>query len=158
MKNISINYEYNNIKAAGTYNNRLYLLDAENNKILRYNRNGNSFSPAYSWIGESAILKNAVDMSIDGHVYILNSDGEIFKFLRGIKQDFNLESVDPKLENPTRLFVSFEKKYIYILEPSKQRLLIFDKTGQFILQYKSDTFTNLKDFAVDENNKIILCL
>jgi len=140
------------------FNNRLYLLDKKNNQIYRYNKSADSFPKAQVWLKEKEDFSNAVNMAIDGHIYVLKSNGELLKFLKGRKQEFKLEIIEPALEQPIKVIVSSELKYIYIFEPSKQRLVVFDKTGQFLLQYQSDQLTDLKDFTVDEVNRKIYFL
>jgi len=146
------------IAAAAGYNDRLYLLDARANQIYRLNKSGNSFAAAKNWIKERADFSKAVDMSIDGYVYVLLSDGRLLKYLRGKKQDFALDAVEPALERPDKVFVPKEGEHIYVLEPSKRRLVVFNKNGDFLTQYRSEEFTDLKDFAVDESAKKIYFL
>ena len=160
MNNLKITLpsNHNDFIGADTYNNKLYLLNNKNNQIYRYNKSGSSFTGAYAWIQENINLENAVDLSIDGHIYVLINNGEVLKLLRGNKIDFSLEGIDPSLKNPIKIYVSKELKYIYILEKTNNRLIIYDKTGQFLLQYKSDKFNDMKDFTVDEANKTIYLL
>jgi len=160
MNNLEINLpsSYNDFIGADAYNSRLYLLNNKNNQIYRYNKSGLSFTGAYAWIQENINLENAVDMSIDGHIYVLKNNGEVLKLLRGNKIDFSLEKIDPPLENPIKIYVSKELKYVYILEKINNRLIIYDKTGQFLLQYKSDKLNDMKDFTVNEANRIIYLL
>lgn len=141
-----------------SYNNKMYLLDRQNNQIYRYNISAESLTNIQPWLEGQTDLTDVVSMSIDGYVYLLEKNGELLKYLRGQRQDFELEEVEPGLEQVEKLIVSPELKYIYILEPINQRLVIFDKTGKFLLQYKSDQFTNLVDFTVDETNKKIYFL
>ncbi|MEA3463927.1 MAG: hypothetical protein U9R14_02540, partial [Patescibacteria group bacterium] len=160
ITNLTINLTDNpqNIASASSFNNRLYLLDKQNNQIYRYNKTANSFTGMQAWIKEKVDFSNAVSMSIDGHIYVLKSNGELLKFLSGQKQKFEIEIIEPALEQPAKVIISPEQKYIYILEPSEQRLAIFDKTGKFLLQYRAGQFTDLKDFTVDEANKKIYFL
>ena len=160
LNNLSISFPSDSAgyAAADTYNSRLYLLDAKNSNIYRYNRSGDSFSSAYGWLAAGINIKNAVDMSIDGNIYVLKNNGEVLKLLRGEQEEFNLEKIDPELKSPTKIYASPELDYIYILEPKNKRLVIFDKDGQFLMQYTSDKFTNLIDFAVDEDSKLIYLL
>ncbi|OGF28463.1 hypothetical protein A2331_05130 [Candidatus Falkowbacteria bacterium RIFOXYB2_FULL_34_18] len=146
--------------AMSTYNNRLYCLSPENNQIYRYKNNGSVFNEQYAWILEKTDLNSAVDLSIDGYIYVLKNNGEIIKLLKGqISATLNANSiVDPPMENVTKLFVSPELKYIYVLEPINRRLILFDKTGKFLMQYLLPNASDLKDFAVDEKNKIIYFL
>ncbi len=146
------------IIASANFNNRLYLLDKNNNQIYRFNKDANGFSGRDGWIKETADLNDSVSLAIDGYVYILKSNGEILKYLKGKKENFELESVEPPITQAKKIIVSPKLEYIYILEPVGKRLIIFDKTGNFIMQYKNDNFTDLKDFEIDEANKKIYFL
>ncbi len=146
------------IVSMATYNNRLYLLDKINNQIYRYNKSANGFPDYITWIEEKIDLSQAVDLSIDGHIYVLSGNGQLLKLLKGQEVEFKLDAIDPAFEEPTKLKVSDEQKYIYILEPKNKRLVVFDKTGEFLAQYYSDQFNDLKDFTVDETNKEIYFL
>lgn len=147
---INLEGERNNIISADTYNNKLYFLDSKNNQIYRHNISSSNIGGSYSWLTEKTDTSGAVDISIDGHIYVLKNNGELQKYLKGQKQDFEIEKPDPEFKNAQKFIVSPNLKYIYILEPDSRRLVIFDKTGKFLMQYQSEHFTDLKDFAVDE--------
>jgi hypothetical protein len=155
---INLQGEPRNIAAAAGYNNRLYLLDRQENQIYRFKKSSTGFEEPTAWLKEKADFSDVVDISIDGYIYILKSNGQLLKFLKGKKKDFELDIVEPAIEKATKVFVSPNLKYIYILEPLKQRLIIFNKTGDFLMQYQSDQFTDLRDFAVNEPAKKIYFL
>jgi hypothetical protein len=144
--------------AADTYNSRYYILNRQESQIYRYTRNANTFSSPYAWIQEAADFSDAIDISIDGHIYVLLSTGEIIKYLRGNSIEFKLETINPPLLNPSAIYSSPDLKFIYILEPSESRLILYDKSGQFLEQYKDEFIKNAKDFAVDEIDKHIYFL
>ncbi len=146
------------IAACDIYNSRYYALTPSKNQIYRYNRALNSFGTGQPWITEDLDLSDAVSLSIDGNIYVLEKDGQVLKLLSGKPVDFKLETVDPPLNDCTKLSVSREENFLYVLEPSQKRLVVFDKTGQFLTQYTSDQFDNLSDFIVDEANKTIYVL
>ncbi len=137
---------------------RLYLLDTKQGQILRFNRNEQSFSAPYAWSQNNSDLKEAIDMSIDGNIYVLLKNGEVVKFLRGEVVDFKLELIDPPLSNPTKILSPIESDYLYILEPENSRIILYDKKGEFQIQYQADNLNNIKDFQVDEKNKTIYFL
>ncbi|MCK5320727.1 hypothetical protein KAJ61_05065, partial [Candidatus Parcubacteria bacterium] len=66
--------------------------------------------------------------------------------------------VAPSLANPIKIQASQENDYLYVLDPSENRLIVYDKNGQFIMQYMEKDFSSLKDFALDEINKKIYLL
>jgi hypothetical protein len=147
-----------NVIAIGTYNSRLYALSVAKNQILRYNRQNGNFGSAYSWLTDNADFSLAVDMFIDGHIYVLNRNGSVLKFLRGNTEEFKFEEVEPELSSPTKIDGSIEEGFLYVLEPLNRRLVVFDKKGQFVDQYQSDKFDDLRDFSVDEANRQIYVL
>lgn len=160
ISNLTINLptSENNIIAATEFNNKLYLLDNKNSQIYRYDNGVNGFTNLYKWVLEKADFSDAVDISIDGYIYILKKDGSILKYLKGEKQEFKLESISPEFKKASKIIVSPEFEYIYILEPIEKRLAVFNKIGKFLMQYKADDLENLNDFAIDEKNKKIYLL
>ena len=140
-----------------TYNSRLYILSASKNNLFRYARN---YTSRETWIKEDLDIRDAVSIAIDGYVYILKSGGEVIKLLSGYSDNFQISPVSPQIINASKLKISgtSEKGYIYILESANKRLIVFDKTGKFILQYKIEQFDNLKDFIVLEKEQKIIFL
>jgi len=160
ISSLNINYKnsLNQIAATSEFNNKLYLLDTKNNQIYRYNKTNEGFMNSANWITERVDLTNFISFDIDGNIYLLKNDGQVFKFLKGKKQNFNLDTIDPIITKPTKIIVSLEQKYIYLLEPVNKRLVIFDKSGKFLNQYVVNQLTDLKDFIVDEIAKKIYFL
>lgn len=145
------------ITTAVSYNSRLYLLSAPQNNIFRYARDFSSREP---WIKENLNITDAVSLDVDGYIYVLKNNGEVIRLLSGYVNEFKLAPVNPPLTNPRQIKLSgdSEQGKIYILEPAQTRLVIFDKDGKFLLQYKMPSLTNIKDFAVREAEKKILLL
>ena len=158
LKNYPININNGEIADADNYNNRLYLLDKKNKQILRYNTANYSFTSPYGWIQEPVLIDDFVSMSIDGHIYVLGKNNQAIKYLRGQALDFSLEAVAPSLANPIKIQASQENDYLYILDPGENRIIVYDKNGQFVMQYMEKDFSSLKDFILDETNKKIYLL
>ncbi|MEK9130337.1 MAG: hypothetical protein AAB526_03005 [Patescibacteria group bacterium] len=140
------------------YSQKIYLLDAQNNQIYKYSQTQTGLGEKSNWLKNVQInLKDSISMAIDGSVYILKSNGEILKFLKGEKQEFALKNLEPKLTNPTKIWTDDSAQYIYILEPSTKRMIIANKQGGVQKQYTSDKFAQLQNFAVDEKkNKLYI--
>ncbi|MCK5510039.1 hypothetical protein KAI65_00640 [Candidatus Parcubacteria bacterium] len=158
LKNYPININNGEIADSDSYNNRLYLLDKKNKQILRYNTANYSFTSPYAWIQEPVLIDDFVSMSIDGHIYVLGKNNQVIKYLRGQALDFSLEAIEPLLVNPIKIQASKENDYLYVLDPSENRLIVYDKNGQFTMQYMEKIFSLLKDFILDEENKKIYFL
>ena len=146
------------IVAASGYNNRLYLLTKSDGQIYRYSKSEGKWGSREKWMRDKADFSSAVSFSIDGQIYVLNADGQILKYLKGEKQDFELKAIDPPFIAARKIYVSPDLEYIYILEPASKRLAIFNKAGDFLSQYQFSNLNNLKDFDVDEKAKKIYVL
>ena len=140
------------------YNNRYYLADALNGQIYRFSKSGSKLTGAVSWLNSQEDLTNATSLDIDGSVYLLKNNGEISEYSKGKKQEFSISPVEPSFSQAAKLVISENQDYIYIFEPTGKRLVVFNKNGNFVNQYTSDKFDNLRDFQIDEKNKKIYFL
>jgi hypothetical protein len=135
------------------YNGRLYSILPAKDQIYRYNNSASGLGAASAWMNDQIDLQKAMSLSIDGHIYVISSDGSAYKLLRGEIVDFKLSAIEPALEEPAKIIASPDQNYLYILESSKNRIIIYDKEGSFIGQYRSDSLDEIKDFLIDEKNK-----
>lgn len=144
------------------YSNKFYLLDPEENQIWRYTRRRDQFDAAEAY-NVNAELENGVDLAIDGNIYVLNNDGYITKLFSGNREDFPIKKLptDP-VEKPTKIYTELDMSQIYVLEPEKQRVLVYykdDRTGgaTYSKQLLFDDLSDLRDLWVDKDtNKFYL--
>lgn len=133
------------------YSARLYALDKTGSQIYRYQRVGNMIDNGTSWLQKSLSPGSLIDIGLDGSLYALTSNS-ILKFSRGVPATFALHGVWPTLQQPTKLFVG--NKFLYVLEPSNQRLVIINKlNGQLDRQYKNSILGTASSFTVDDVEK-----
>ncbi len=157
MENISISLpdEKSDIVSMEGYNNHIYALDYKNNEIYKYTKTNKGFTKRDNWIVDKNDFSTARDLSIDGNIYILLANGNILKYYTGKQREFKMDLIDPEITDASKMFVfQNDDGYIYILEPSTSRLIVFDKEGRFIKQYKLNNLDNIKDFTIDENANI----
>ncbi len=145
------------ISAFSIYNARLYALVPSSGQVARYAYRGKSagYGAPSGWLQETQDFSKAVDMEIDGNVYILFSDGSMKKFLKGKLEAFSLEAPDPPIEKATRLIASETGKFFYLFEENLNRLLVFSRDGRYVSQYELPAGNKPSDAAVDEQNRII---
>lgn len=134
-----------------SYGNRLYILDPSSNKVMRHQRTLAGYSQGDSWILDETSVADMVDLAIDGDMWLLGKTGSITKMTQGTLGEFTLGGVLDPLVAPTKLVAGEDMTFMFILEPSKKRLLQFEKeSGEFVKQYTSEKFDDLRDFAVIE--------
>jgi hypothetical protein len=96
----------------------------------------------------------ARDLGADKDVYVLYPD-KLIKYVLGQAQAFPLPRMSDSLSNAGKLVVASN---LYILEPSKKRLIIMNKLGALINQIYFPSAGNVTDFTVDEAGRSIYLL
>lgn len=136
------------LSAVSLYNDRLYAVAGSS--IYRFNQDkpGRKFYSRQDWLKETADLKDATSLAIDGRLYVL-ANNEIKKFSGGQNETLVLDDVSPALETPTAVAVSPDNDFLYVLDPKNKRLLVYTEDGKYSAQYMSDSFDNLKAVTVD---------
>ena len=146
--------------AAETYLRYLYVLapdrsTAGKNQIYKYERLQNRYgSPtAYNVNGD---LTDALDLAIDGNVYVLRRGGTIVKLFRGESQPFQIrQAPENLLVNATKIF-KVQDGNLYLLDPVEGRVIVIGDVGiggeaTYLRQYvlEIDQLGTLQDLYVD---------
>lgn len=157
---LSVADEQRQFADIATWNTHIYVLDPEAGQIYKHRRSTDGFSTGAGWVTSSGVdLSDAVSVAIDGNIWVLKSDGEIYKFYSGVRQSWSPSNVDPAIESPTSFWTDDGVDYIYVLEPAKNRVISLEKeTGNLKNQYELDGINNIKDFYVDRENRKIRIL
>jgi hypothetical protein len=146
----------------------LYVLDPSANVIKKYMAAGDAYSDApddYALADLKISGKDALDLAIDGSIYILLKT-KIVKLFQGKPTDLSLEGLDRPFSNPVAIAISSRedmgKGAIYVADAGNQRIVQFDKSGKFIRQYRAATgktgLDSLRDIHVDEGMRRLILL
>lgn len=156
------------IVAIDHYAGNLYLLDRANTQIWKYEPDvgGEYSSQPEGWIEASTRenLANLIEFAIDGDIYVIDDDGTVVKMSVGERQPFTLEAPLPALSTAVALFTDEPARdepleYLYVAEP--ERLLVYDKSGALIVQYRAPTdqeWGDIVDVVADEADGTIYLL
>lgn len=131
--------------SAGSYNGNIYLLNSQG-QISKISPTGQS-SP---WLkNNSEINSKLISMAIDGDIFALGENGTIFKLSGGkLKNAIALEpDITPKSSG--KIFTSADSDKLFVLDPAAKRIIMLDKKGTVLSQYKSEKFNNLKSIYAD---------
>ncbi len=143
---------------AGSYEGNLYLLDSSLNQILRYEPDYGGLPEDYFPTPGEVDLAGAVDMAIDGQIYILYADGRILKFIGGQPVPFEITGLYEPLQNPTALFTSEKAEFLYVADAGHNRIVQLTKEGRFLRQFKAgegEAFDQLKGLFVNETYHLL---
>lgn len=160
------------LEDAVLYGGRLYLLDPAKDAIWKYNKTEAGFAGETPWLREPYELQSINSFTIDNSLYLLDNRGTIRKFYRGREQEFKVTPLEPSFgaagtlasaeeitaTRPGKIRTTGGSPYLYIVDPSGKRLVIYKKDGKLAAQYSSPKFDDLRDVAFDEARKEIYLL
>jgi len=131
--------KFSPIRALALYGIGIYTLDNENDQIWKYIQSKNVIDAAQKYIPRKQLdISKAVDIAIDGSVYVLDSTGKVDKLSKGERQEFKLTSIpDPfaTITKPIDITLDEDNPTFFITDAGEHRLLEFDKNGLFTHQY-----------------------
>lgn len=148
------------IVSASVFQSRIYLLDRRNDSILRTIRSGSNYGTPTQWLQETTLdLDNAVSLAVDGNIYVARASGEVLRLSAGRNDDVTFEAADPALEAITHIWTSDQSDRLFILEPSRGRVITYDKTTRQVKQqYVHDDLKSAVAFTVDPAKNIVYVL
>ncbi|MEA3272072.1 MAG: hypothetical protein U9P90_00215, partial [Patescibacteria group bacterium] len=164
IKSIDSSQITERIKDLKIFNDKLYTLDVGQNQVWKHANTSSGFDSSKAWLKEQANLSDGLALALDGSIYILKSDGNLIKLYAGRNTDFEanvpkpIGAEDYSGIQEAKIWTTFNAKFIYVLDQTNNRIIVFDKNGRLVAQYISSVFTNLKDFAVQEKEHKIYVL
>jgi hypothetical protein len=146
--------------AVGSYFGNFYILDPQAGHLLRYLPGAEDYAiPAENYFPDDVAvdLSGAVDMAIDGFIYVLYADGAIRKFEGGAPVEFQVTELDKPLNRATAIYTAPDDvaQYIYVADAGNKRVVQLNKDGRFVRQFKprdeeSVDLNTLRSIFVDE--------
>ena len=144
-------------RSIGSYGGRLYVLDTGDNQIWRYDARGDTYPERpdrYFVAPPPKSLADALDMAINGHVYVLYRDGGVLQFLQGEHQPaFNVHGLPDAIVQAVALAVDpdGDRGAVYVADRGGRRVVVLGPDGAFQAQLRADrAFDALEALAVDE--------
>jgi len=143
--------------AVSSYGGSFYVLDPGLRQVLRYRSSGIGYTspPEQYFVEEEADIAGAIDMAIDGFIYLLFEDGRLERCLAGEPAPMRLSLPDRPLHQPSAVYAAPDEEalFLYIADPSNHRVIRCDKEGhltqQFVLE-GNDALGQVRDIFVDE--------
>jgi hypothetical protein len=124
------------VTRATGYAGNLYVLDRGAGQVWRYSPAGGDAynAPGIGWLVDPETMPNAVDLAIDGAVYVLGADATVTKLVDGSPVPFRLAEVPQGLLRARSLVASATGQGLLVPDPVNLRLLRFGADGTFLHQ------------------------
>lgn len=137
------------------FTSNIYLIDTSKDSIAKHVKDGDGYAKSTTYVdAKKGGLKGPIDIAIDGNIFVLNGDGKMIKFTRGtIDSSFSLSGIPGTEETSLKIiFTNANTNYIYVLDSSGNKIIRFDKNGQFVKQYAIDG-VEINDFSINDKVK-----
>jgi len=135
------------------YGSNLYTLARDSQQVYKSILSGSSYKTRSAWLKENVDLSNVADFFINGNIYLLKNNGQILNFRLGKAEEYKSNPVSPEMFSASKLIIGSELIYVFEADTSRLAILAL-KDGHLMSQYQITASEKLKDFAIDEVNKI----
>ena len=154
--------------AFDNFNNNFYVLDPGANAIHKYQATAGGYEVApssYVLATAEIDLSRAIDMAIDGDIFVLMSDASVMRLRGGQREAFEISGLDGDSLKATRIFTEVDTDSFYLVDSANKRIVEVDKreetAGEFVRQFKyagsDDFFADIRSIWVSEiDGKLIV--
>jgi sugar lactone lactonase YvrE len=141
---------WSSVAGIAAYDGNLYVLDPNGNKVHRYLTAANGFdSEPESILSGQVDLKDAIQLAVDGDIFVLKRTGEVLRFSQGASAKFALDGIDRELTGPNAMQVVAPTSEVYIADAGNKRVVVAGKDGVFRRQLVSSAFTDVRALGID---------
>lgn len=136
-----------------------YIYSLSEDKLTRYAISDGVLTGTL-W-GQNKDFENTVSFCVAYNVYITTKDGNLYSYSGGAKTDFSVTGMDKPFSSQTRVLTDVDFSNIYISDAENNRIVVLDKDGNLVKQYKNDNedlWVNIKGIAVTSDEKTIFVL
>ena len=144
-------------RAIAAYDGSLYVLDAGAGEVWRYAPAGDGFDSERAELLGGVDLANARGLAIDGDVFVLE-DGALRRFSLGDEQPPLLRGVDRPPEQAAGVVEDVPGGRFYVADGGGERVLVSDRDGEFLAQFRHPSFFDLRGLALSEDQGTLFVL
>ena len=98
------------------FSDKLYFLVPDERQIFVYSRSGDTYKRTKAWVDKgSESLTSALDLTVDGEIFVLKNDGTVAKFSKNKQVEFEIDAVEYQI-SPSKIITPNESAPLYILD------------------------------------------
>lgn len=138
------------------YGGKFYVLDPKARQIWRYLPGQNGYEDAvepYFAQEDQSDMTGAQSMAVDGSIWLLFSNGRLPRFLSGKQEAFELQGQPDPMSNPVSVAVAQTGTEFYVADAGNERILEFNKDGEFqrqLIDREGKALEDMRSIYLDE--------
>jgi hypothetical protein len=149
------------VHPVAAFSRNLYVLDNAKKQVLKFTQGAYARAPQpWLTLNQNVDLAGAVDLAIDGRIYVLTASGHLLHLYQGALEKTTTLDVTPAVARPAALVSPPESDYLYMAE-SGGRILKLTKDGRVVGQLHLSVASEqapLSNLWVDEANQTLIAI
>ncbi len=137
------------------FGENLYILDRSAQQIWRLGTAEGATASGWVRSARGVDFSKITSMSINGSIWLGSEDGEIFKLTRGERESFTVSGLAEPFSSTLFVSTTAEGEKLAVVEPKKERLVILNKSGEYLLQVKSEQIGAVTDVFMNETENMV---
>ncbi len=142
--------------ALATYFENAYVLSPTAETIWKLAGSGTELSSPSAYTQAQPEIAQAVDLAIDGDIWVVSDTGKILRYRNGQRAEFTPSGLAEPLTSAQSIVTSRTGTHVYVL--SGRRIVALTKSGSFAAQYVIDGAEELHAVSVDEQAELFYVL
>jgi len=140
-----------------TWSNRIYILNSDEDQIWRYSYMNTkemfSNAEAYKQDGD---MKDAVDFTLDGNIYVVYKNGNLKRFYAGRAQETSMLKIPFRvLTSASKVYTDGDMMQIFVLDETENRFYVYQKEQKgaalsYVRQYQFDGIGEVRSLYFDK--------
>ena len=143
--------------AIAAYAGNLYILDPEGGEVWRYRPAGGGFDSERSGLLGGLEIAEALALAVDGDLFLLGPEG-VRHFRLGDELLPLLRGVDRPPQSPAGIVEDPLRGRFYVADRGGRRILVSDRDGAFVRQYRHPDFFDLRGLALSAGGGLLYVL
>ena len=149
--------EIRTVAGLATYTGNLYLLDPESGEVWRYLPAGDGFDSERQGLLGGAEIAGARALAVDGDLYLLE-DEALRHFRLGEELPEMLAGIDAFPQAAAGVAEDRLRGVIYVGDREGRRIVVSDRAGTFLRQYRHVDFDDLRGLALEPDGELLYVL
>ena len=150
--------QWKSATAMAVTGSELYILDSSGGRIWRYSASSDGFTQPPTAINLKSDLRDAVQIAVDGDIYVSTMSGHLASLSNGSEQQITVRGIDSPLLSPQVPFADPQTGMRYIADAGNQRIIAMDQNNVYRSQYIGAALHGLRSIAFDPNSGLIYAL